>query len=129
MKLENLSADEFMVALATIAESVAVIKDSKSGKTFMSDLGDYRGSLADVPEDERNGKAVDFLVTSLLKNLPAFCRENGDAVYSILGACDGQTLKEYKKAFTPKKLIDDVKALGTFVGENLEDVQGFLASE
>lgn len=127
MKLENLSADEFMAALATITEAIAEVKDSDSGKAFMSDLSAYRGSLADVPEDERNKKATEFMVSSLLKNLPGFCRENGDAVYSILGACDGQTLEEYKESFTPKKLINDVKDLGTFVGENLEDVQGFLA--
>lgn len=128
MRIDSLSADEFMVALAGIADGVAVIKDSESGKAFMEDMKGYRGSLKDAAEDEREAQAGTFLIDLLLKHLPAFCRENGDAVYSILAACDGQTIKQYKKSFKPAKLIADVKALGQFVTDNLEDVQGFLAS-
>lgn len=127
MRIESLSADEFMVALAGIADGVAVIKGSDSGKAFLADVKAYQGSLKGVEEGEREAKAEGFLVDSLLKHLPGFCRENGDAVYSILAACDGQTVEQYKKAFTSAKLVADIKALGAFVAGNLGDVQGFLA--
>lgn len=127
MRIDELGADEFMCAVAGIAEGVAQVKDSESGRAFMDEFAQWRGSLKDVPEAERNAKAGEWVMGALLKHLPAFCRENGDAVYAVLGACDGQTAGEYKACFTPSKLIADVKALAAYVGGNLGEVQSFLA--
>lgn len=127
MRIDELDADEFMQFAAVAAASVCSIAESDSGKAFGKAFSEFQGSLKDVPEEERDGKAGKWLVKTVLTSLPAFCKENGDAVYDLLAAADGQTTAEYKKGFKPVKLLADVKALVEWAVQNLESVTAFLA--
>lgn len=126
MRIDELKADEFMAAMAQAAEAVEAIMGSESGKALWARFGKYRGSLQDVPEDERRETAGREIVGMALAALPGFCKENGDAVYSLLAACDGQGLAEYKESFTPAKMLVDAKALADWALSHMEDVTAFL---
>lgn len=127
MRIDELGADGFLTAIASVVEAVDDIKGTESAQAVVSDVKGWSGSIAGLPEDERNGKAGEFIVETALKRLPGLLRENGDAVYKILGAVDGQTAEEYKASFTTAKMLSDVKALAAYVGENMKDVASFLA--
>ena len=127
MRIDELGADEFMCAVAAIAENAQAIMDSDSGKALAAGFGEFRGSLADVAEADRQQAAGVGILKTVTACLPALLRENGDAVYGILAACDGQTVEEYKAEFSPAKMMRDIKELVGFVSSNTEAVTAFLA--
>lgn len=127
MRIDELKADEFMESVALAAEGIQAIMESESGKSLGSRIAAFRGSLADVEEGKREQAAGAAIIKAVMASLPALLRENGDAVYGILAACDGQTVDEYKSEFTPAKMMADVKALMAWVSENTETVTAFLA--
>ena len=127
MRIDELSADEFMAAVSDIAAAAAEIAASESGKALFNAFAGFQGALSGVPEEERETKATDFLVKTILGGIPALLKENGNAVYSLLAACDGQTAEEYKAAFTVPKLMADVKALCAWFAANAKEGAGFLA--
>lgn len=127
MRIDELNADEFMEAVALAAEGIQTIMDSESGKELGKSLAGFRGSLADVAEGEREQAAGVSILKAIVANLPALLRENGDAVYGILAASDGTSLKAYKAEFTPAKMMGDIKSLVEWATGNIETVTAFLA--
>lgn len=128
MRIDQLSADEFMLAVADLADAVVDLKDNDGIRELAASLMEFRGSLAEVPEEERKGKTAEFAVTAILKAVPKLCRESGDSVYRILAALDGISLEEYKEAFTPRKLVADVKGAVLFALDNPE-VKDFFTQQ
>jgi hypothetical protein len=128
MRIDELKADEFFEAVALAAEGIQAIMDSESGKELGERFAGFKGSLADVAEDEREQAAGIAILKAVVASLPALLRENGDAVYGILAACDGVSLDEYKESFTPAKMMDDIKSIVEWASANVETVSAFLAS-
>lgn len=125
MRLDELNADEFATAIAEAVEAVGRIKESKSGAEIYKDLQNFRGSIED--NEDANGAVFDWVVDTTLKRLPSFVRENSDAVYGLLAACDGITLEEYKATFTPAKLMTDARNLAIWATANKDVVKSFFA--
>ena len=107
MRIDELTADEFMPAMAGVVEALGNLVASEAGKAMLEEL--RRGAGGEEPDA--------WALSALSRRLPALMRENADDLYGLLAACDGQTLEEYKEAFTPRKLNDDVRALVGFVSD------------
>lgn len=109
MRIDELSADEFMSAMASLGEAIEGLAKSDLAETFKDDVKAFRsGDRSNV-----DGWAVDMLA----KYIPALLKGNVGDLYAVLAACDGQTVEEYKACFTPKKLMADVAALKAALGE------------
>lgn len=127
MKIDQLGADEFLEAVALIADGINGIRDSDSFQTLCKAVAACRASLADVPEEERKQKAASEMMGIIVCNLPALCRENGDSFYQIVASCCGMSLEEYKEGFTFTGMIADIKEIVTWASDNLDLVNAFLA--
>lgn len=66
--------------------------------------GDHEAAKV-AAANEVNGLAVDMVMGLL----PDVLRQGGEISYKLLAALDGQTLEEYKAAFTVKKWVNDIK--------------------
>lgn len=123
MRIDELNADEFLASAALVAEGVQDVLASESGRELAASLSTVYGT--EGKSDEQKGAEV---LQAVLGKLPALLRENGDAVYKILAALDGQTVDEYKAGFKASKLAADVKAAVKWVTANEEEAEAFLAS-
>lgn len=124
MRIDELTADQFMRSVCEITEAINVIRNSKAGKQFAKDLELFRKTTR--KDENLNKKTGEWLLDELPKCIPSFCAECGDSVYSILAACDGITLEEYKESFTPRKLVQDVKQMCSWVSSNFEEASAFF---
>lgn len=127
MKIDQLGADEFLEAVALIADGINEIRNSDSFQGLCKAVGACRASLADVPEDERKQKATSEMMGIIVTSLPALCREHGDSFYQIIASCCGTSLEEYKESFTFSGMIADIKEIVTWASDNLDLVNSFLA--
>lgn len=122
MRINELGADEFMAAMAQLGDAVDGIINGECGKGILADFAAFQA----LPANERKGKATAWAVGLLAKYLPELMRSNVEDVYRVLAACDGQTLDEYKAAFSVKKLTGDIAALKAALGEGGE-LKGLVA--
>ena len=105
MRLNDLTADEFARSMALIGQAVENIAAGELGKQFKADVSEFRNGA-----DRSDEAAGDWAVGMLLKYVQKVLEGNVEDAYRILAALDGQTLAEYKAAFTPKKLMADIAA-------------------
>ncbi len=127
MKIDQLGADEFIEAVALIADGVNGIRDSESFRELGKAVEACRASLADIPEEDRGQKATAEMMGVIMGGLPALCRENSDAFYQIVAGCCGVSLEEYKESFTFTGMVSDIKEIVAWVSENLDLVNAFLS--
>lgn len=104
MRIDELSADEFMSAMASLGEAIEGLAKSGLAETFKDDVMAFRAA---GDKSKAEGWAVDMVA----KYVPALLKGNVGDLYAVLAACDGQTVEEYKACFTTKKLLADVAAL------------------
>ena len=123
MRIDEMGADEFMIALGEVAAAISAIKESKPGKKFASD---FTAKAKRMNEKGGVDGIGSWAMGEILKRLPQFTKECGDDVYRLLAACDGITVDEYKAKFTPRKLISDVSALVEWASANEEEVGAFF---
>ena len=109
MRIDELDADEFMSAMASLGEAIEGLAKSDLAETFKDDVKAFRAG----DRSNAEGWAVDMLA----RYIPALLKGNVGDLYAVLAACDGQTVEEYKACFTPKKLMADVAALKAALGE------------
>ena len=120
MRLNKLNADEFAQSLALIGEAVENIVNGKLGTDVKTDISAHRAKCAGLDTDEVKAESESWAMDMLTRYIPRIMRENVEDAYKLLAACEGQTLEEYKKDFTPAKLMSDVKALTEAFGKDGE---------
>lgn len=111
MRIDSLNADEFMRALALAGEAVGNVVNGKLGADIKADISAQRLKSAELDEDARKADSEAWALDMLVRYIPRIMRENVEDAYKLLAAVDGQTLEEYKAAFTPVKFMSDINSL------------------
>lgn len=112
MRINELSADEFAASMALIGEAVEHIANGELGKSL---LGEMKAGAGKASSEE---DAAEWGMGIIARYLPKVLETSVADAYRVLAAVDGQSLKEYKDAFTPAKFAADVRALVKACGED-----------
>lgn len=124
MRIDDLTADEFTASMALLGEAIENISRSGIGAELVADIRNGAG------KQEGENAAIDWAMGIVSTYLPKLLKESVEDAYRILAACDGQTLSEYKAAFSPKKLATDLHEFVDAIkegGELRELVTAFLS--
>lgn len=112
MRFTELSATEFQDSMALLGEAFENLASADLGESLLRDIQAGAGKQKD------SDSAISWAFGLLSKYLPRIFKDHVEDAYRILAACDGQSLDEYEKGFTPTKFVSDCKA---FKGALAED--------
>ena len=105
MRIKELTADEFMCSMSLIGEAADHIMNGGVGEEIVKELA------AGAGKSENEEGAAEWGLGIIKRYLPKILEGNVEDAYRVLAACEGQTLDEYKAAFTPAKFAKDLTAL------------------